>query len=105
MAKMVSNLFSILKTKRKERIGTKSPIMSPNSQNSIRSRKFPYATRQYATMCNCIIMLLIKKPRFHNLASFTIFSMRRCLCEKEATVKHQNYSIFFVFVFVFVFHV
>ena len=105
MAKMVSNLFSILKTKRKERIGTKSPIMSPNSQNSIRSRKFPYATRQYATMCNCIIMLLIKKPRFHNLASFTIFSMRRCLYEKEATVKHQNYSIFFVFVFVFVFHV
>lgn len=94
-------LFSILKTKRKERIGTKSPIMSPNSQNSIRSRKFPYVTRQYATMCNCIIMLLIKKPRFHNLASIIIFPMSKYLYEKEATVKHQNYSNIFVFVFVF----
>ena len=101
MAKMVSNLFSILKTKRKERIGTKSPIMSPNSQNSIRSRKFPYATRQCATMCNCIIMLLIKKHRFYNLASFIIFPMCRYLYEKEATVKNQNYSIIFVVFFVF----
>ena len=76
--------------------------MSPHSQNSIRSRKFPYAARQYATMCNCIIMLLIKKPRFYNLASFTIFSMRRCLYEKEATVKHQIIQ-FFLFLFLFLF--
>ena len=39
-------------------------------------------------------MLLIKKPRFYNLASFIIFSMRKYLYEKEATVKHQIIQFF-----------
>ena len=39
-------------------------------------------------------MLLIKKPRFYNLASFIIFPMRKYLYEKEATVKHQIIQFF-----------